>query len=135
MTPFEVGLDLLGVLVPGGAAGEAEALVEQRSVHSLDEAVGAGRKDFRCAVLDPLHRDEQFVRMLFLDAAELPAVVGEDRADRHAKGFVEGQDAVIEQVACSNRHLGVVDLDKGSEQKVLSMTTCTETMPTPFKVP
>ena len=108
--PVEIGLDLLGVLVPGGPSGNAEALVEQRPVHPLDEAIGAGRTDFRGAVLDPLHCDEQFVRMLFLDAAELAAVIGEDRADFDAERSVEGQDADIERVAGGNRYLGAVDL-------------------------
>jgi hypothetical protein len=41
----EVGLLLLDVLVPRGAADDAEALVEHRMVHSFDEAVVAGLTD------------------------------------------------------------------------------------------
>ena len=59
--PVEVGLDLLDVLVPGGAAGDAEALVEHRPVHPFDKAVGAGRTDLGVAVFDAFHRGEQLV--------------------------------------------------------------------------
>lgn len=108
----EVCLDLIGVLVPGGSSGDAEALVEQGPVHPLDEAVGAGRTDFGLAMFDPFHRGEQLEGMLFRDAAELPSVVGEDGPDRNAQFFVERQHTVIGQIAGGDRHLGVVGLGK-----------------------
>ena len=51
--------------------------------------------------------------MLLRTSAELASVVGEDRSDRDAQGFVEGQDAIVEQIARGDRHLGVVDLGEG----------------------
>ena len=109
----EVGLDLLGVLVPGCAAGDAEALVEHRPVHPFHEAVGAGRTDLGVAVFDAFHCGEQFVGMALGSATELSSVVGEDRPDGDAQLFVEGKDTVVEQIACSDGHLGVVDLGEG----------------------
>lgn len=122
MTPFEVvildelvevGLDLLDVLVPGGSAGDAEALVEHRPVHPFDEAVGARGTDLGVAVFDAFHRGEQFVGMVFGSTTELTSVVGEDGPDGDAQFFVEGQDTVVEQIACRDGHLGVVDLGEG----------------------
>lgn len=81
---IEVALDLGGRDVPGLASCDAEALVEERPVHALDEAVGARRGDLRPAVFDAFHRQQQFVCMLFWLAAELAAVVGEDGLDRYA---------------------------------------------------
>lgn len=109
----EVGLDLLDVLVPGGSAGDAEALVEHRSVHPFDKAVGAWRTDLGGAVIDAFHRGEQFVGMLLGSATELASVVGENGPDRDTQLFVEGQDAIVEQITRGNRHLGVVDLGEG----------------------
>ena len=59
----EVALNLVGRRVPVGAALDAEALVEKRSVHSLDEAACPRRADLRRAVLDALDGQEQLVRM------------------------------------------------------------------------
>ena len=42
---IQVPLDLLGFEVPGLTAFDAEALVEKRSVHPLDEAVGPRASD------------------------------------------------------------------------------------------
>jgi len=108
----EISLDLIDVLVPGGSSGDAEALVEQGSVHPLDKAVGAGRADLGLAMLDAFHRGKQFEGVFFRDAAELPPVVGEDGPDGDAQLFVEGQHAVVEQIAGGDRHLRVVDLGK-----------------------
>jgi len=109
----EVGLDLLDVLVPGGSAGDAEALVEHRPVHPFHEAVGTRRTDLGGAVFDPFHRSEQFVGVLLGSATELASVVSEDGPDRDAQFFVERQDTIVEQIAFGNRHLGVVDLGEG----------------------
>lgn len=94
----EVVLDLVDPLVPGGTARDPEALLEQGAVHSLDEAVGPGRADLRGAVLDVFEGQEQLVGVLLRPAAELPAVVGQDRAHGRAQGLVEGQYPVPEQV-------------------------------------
>lgn len=59
--PIQVGLDLFGVLVPGGPACDAEALVEKRPVHALGESVCSGRAHLGCAVLDSFESGEQFV--------------------------------------------------------------------------
>jgi hypothetical protein len=50
-------------------------------------------------VLDAVHRQEQLEGMLVGSPAALPAVVGEDRANGDAQRFVEGQDAVVQEVA------------------------------------
>lgn len=47
----QVSLDLLGADVPGRAPTDSEALVEERSVHALDEAVGARAADAGGTVL------------------------------------------------------------------------------------
>src|SRR5262245_6427724 len=109
----EVALDLFDLHVPGGAAGDAEALIEQRAVHALDEAVGPRRADARRAMVDTLEREKQLIRMRLGLAAELPAVVGEDRADRDPEGLVKGHHALVEQIARGHRHLRGVDLREG----------------------
>lgn len=48
----KVSLELLEALVPGGAAGDAEAVVEQGPVHPADKAIGAERADLAGAVVD-----------------------------------------------------------------------------------
>ena len=96
-----------------GSAGDAETLVEHRPVHPFDEAVGAGRTDLGVAVFDAFHRGEQFVGMVFGSTTEFASIVGENRINRDAQLFVERQDAIVEQIACSDGHLGVVDLGEG----------------------
>jgi hypothetical protein len=54
----EVALDLRGLDVPGLAAFDAEARVEQRSVHALDEPVGLRRAHARRAVLDAFEAEQ-----------------------------------------------------------------------------
>src|SRR5262249_44377879 len=111
--PIQITLNLGRLQIPGRPARDPEALVEQRAVHALDEAVGAGGVDPRRSVLDPFHGEQQLVGVLVLAPAELPAVVGEDRPEGDAQGFVEGQDAVVEEVAGRDRHLGRIDLGEG----------------------
>src|SRR5687767_13689059 len=74
----------------------AEALIEQRAIHALDEAIGARAAHLGHAVFDVLYREQQLIRDAFGDAAELPTVVGEDGADRHAERVIEWQHAVVE---------------------------------------
>lgn len=88
----EVRLDLVRAEVRVGAALHAEALVEERGVHALDEAVGAGRAD---AGRTALHGEEQLVPMRVGAATEFASVVREDGADLDAEGSVEGQHAVV----------------------------------------
>jgi len=57
--PIEVLLDLGGLLIPGLSPFDAEALVEQRAIHSLDEAIGLRRANPGGAVLDAFERQEQ----------------------------------------------------------------------------
>lgn len=83
---------------------------EQGPVHPLDEAVGSGRSHLSGAVLDVFDREAQLEGMLLRPAAELPAVVGQDRAHGHAERLVEEQDPIVEQVTGGDRHLRVVDL-------------------------
>lgn len=109
----EVGLDLLGVFVPGGASLDAEALIEQGPVHPLDKAVGSWRADLGGPMLDVLKGQEQLVVVLFRVSTELASVVGQHRSYGHSQGLVEGQDPVVEQVTGRDRHLGVVDLGEG----------------------
>src|SRR5882762_8821839 len=91
---IEAPLDLRGLQVPRGTTGHPEALVEQRAVHALDEAVGARRVHARGAMLDPVQAEQQLVGMHRRAAAELTAVVGEDGRDWDAKPFVEGQNPI-----------------------------------------
>ncbi len=72
----EIWLDLIDTDVPGLPPSHAEALIEQRAVHALDEVVGARASEFRGSMLDVFHRQQQLVRMTLLDAAELAAIVG-----------------------------------------------------------
>src|SRR5262249_1052782 len=51
--------------------------------------------------------------MAALGAAEFAPVVSQDRPDRHPEGLIEGQDARVEEVARSHRHLRGVDLGEG----------------------
>ena len=110
---IEVALDLAWRDVPGLSSRDTEAFVQQRAVHALDEAVGAGHGDLRRAMFDAFHRQQQFVWMLLGLAAELAAVVGEDGLHRDAECFVEGQHAIVEGVRCGDRHLAGVDLGEG----------------------
>src|SRR5207302_1552395 len=71
---IEVALDLVGPLVPLRAALDAEALVEERAIHTLDEAIGTRRADLCRAVLDALDGEEQLVGMALGLAAEFAAV-------------------------------------------------------------
>jgi hypothetical protein len=64
-------------------------------------------------MLDAVHGQEQFEGVLIGPPAVLSAIVREDRADGHAQRLVEGQDAVVEQVAGGHRHLRGVDLREG----------------------
>src|SRR5690606_1137697 len=95
---IEVALDLVDADVPGLPSLHTEALVEERPVHALDEAVRPGAADLGLAMLDALHREQQLVRMLLGQAAVLAAIVSEDRADRHAERLVEGQHTIVEQI-------------------------------------
>ena len=110
---IEVTLNLLGRGVRGGAAGDAEALVEQRAIHAFDEAVGARRPDLGGAMVDVLQGEQQLVGMLLGTATVFPAIVGEDRAYDDPEGLGEGEDAIVEQIARGGRHLGGVDLGEG----------------------
>src|SRR5437588_12156994 len=71
----EVALDLGRLEVPRRAARHPEALVEQRAIHPLDEAVGPRRVHARRAVLDAFHAEQELVRMRLGSTTELPAVV------------------------------------------------------------
>jgi CSLREA domain-containing protein len=55
-------------------------------------------------------------------AAELPAVVGQHGADRHAQGVVEGQHSLLEQLAGRDWHLRRVHSAKASEQNTSTTT-------------
>ena len=59
--PIEIALDFIGRNVRGLPALHAEALIEQRTVHALDEAVGARAAHACRAMLDVLHREQQLV--------------------------------------------------------------------------
>lgn len=83
----------------------AEALVEQRSIHTFDKAVGARTPDPGIAVLDILDGEQQLVGMGLWLAAEFPAIAGEDDLYRDAEGVLEGQYALAEQIVGGNRHL------------------------------
>src|SRR5262245_16030617 len=122
MTPLEVvvlqeavkvTLNLGRFEIPGGAAGDTEALVEQRAVHALDEAVGPGRANLGRPMLDTVHGQEQFEGVLLGAPAVLSTIVGKDRPDGDAQRLVEGQDALVEEVTGSNGHLRRVDLREG----------------------
>ena len=60
--------------------------------------LGPRRVHARGAIVDPFQAEQHLVRMRLRTPAELAAVVGEDGADRHAEGFVERQDALVEQI-------------------------------------
>jgi hypothetical protein len=86
---------------------------EEGAVHALDEAVGTRRADLRRAVLDALDGEEQLVGVALRLAAEVAAIVGQHRADGDAEVLVEGQDAIVQQIARRDRHLRRVDLREG----------------------
>lgn len=109
----EVALDLGDGQIERLPSLHAEALVEQRAVHALDEAVGARGSHLGVAMLDVLQGQQELVGMGSRLAAELPAVVGEDGLHRHAQGIVEGQHPLIEQIAGRDRHLRAVALGEG----------------------
>ena len=52
---IEVTLDFGGVDVPGGAATDADALIEQGPVHAFDDAVGSWAAHAGGAILDAFH--------------------------------------------------------------------------------
>lgn len=109
----EVALDFGGCDVPGLAACDAEAFIQQRAVHVLDEAVGARGGDFSGPVLDALHRQQQLERVRFGLAAELAAIVGEHGPYRDVEGFVERQDALVKRIGGGDGHLAGIDLGEG----------------------
>src|SRR5262249_23005310 len=114
----KVALDLGGLEVPGRAAGDAEALVEQRAVHPLNEAVGPRRVHARGAMLNAFQAQQQLVGMERGSPAKLAAVVSQDGADRDAERFVERQHTIVEQVAGGHRHLRCVALGEGQGTEV-----------------
>ena len=73
--PVEVTLDLLRPNVPCGSFCDAEARVEQRTVHSLDEAVSARVSNGGGAVLNVVQGKEQLVGMVLGTPTGLTAVV------------------------------------------------------------
>jgi len=79
---IQIGLNLLDGRVPLLPTLDAEVLIEQRAVHTLDKAVGARTADLGVAMLDILQGRQQLVRMALGLAAELAAVVCEDGLDR-----------------------------------------------------
>ncbi len=103
---MEVTLNLDRLEVPGRAASYMEALLEERAVHPLDEAVGARHPHACGPMLDVLDTEERFVGMLLGAAAEFAAVVGEDGADEDAERLVEGEHAIVEEIARGYRQLG-----------------------------
>lgn len=78
----EVALDLLGFDVPSLLPLDAEAFVKERAVYALDEAVSPRASHLGVAMLDVFERKQQLIRMRLGLAAELAAIVGEDRAHR-----------------------------------------------------
>jgi ABC-type thiamine transport system ATPase subunit len=84
----QTALDLGRSQIPGLATSNPEALVQQRPVHALDEAVCAWRGDLGCAMLDVLHSQHQLVEILLGLAAELAAVAGQDGSDIDTQGLV-----------------------------------------------
>src|SRR3990172_11160200 len=99
-----ISLMTLHVLEPGRASRHAEALVEQRSVHPLHEAVGARGADLGGAMLDPFRCGEQFVRIHFWTTSELATVVGKDLSVGNPHRHVEGEHLVVERVAQEGVH-------------------------------
>jgi hypothetical protein len=75
-------------------------------------------------MLDAVHRQKQFERVLVVSAAVLPAIVREDRAEGDAQRLIEGQDAVVEQVQAVTGIFEVYTFAKAKGQKT-SMTTWT----------
>jgi hypothetical protein len=74
-------------------------------VQALDKAVGLRAFDPGGAVLDVLELEEQLVGMLVRPAAELAAVVAEDRGDPGLVLFEGRQHVGVEQVHGGDRHL------------------------------
>jgi len=110
---IEVGLDFLDGVVPGCSPGDSEAFVEERSVHSLNETVGARPPDLGATMLESLEGQQELVGLMLGASAEFPSVVRECGSDRDTKRFVEGQDSIVEQVAGGDGQLGAVDLGEG----------------------
>ncbi len=54
--PIDVPLDLLDLDVLGHPARDPEALIEQRSIHPLDEPIGARGADLGAPMLDAFER-------------------------------------------------------------------------------
>lgn len=94
----EIGLDLNRILVPGGSSVDAEALIEQRTVHPLDKSVGSRRAHLGRAVLNVFESQQQLVRVLFRSTAKLASIIGEHGSDLDSEGLVEGQDPVVEEM-------------------------------------
>ena len=92
---IKVALDFARRDVPGLASRDAEAFVQQRAVHALDEAVGPRCGDLRGAVFDAFQCQQQFVRMLLGFAAELAAVVGEDGLHRDVEDRKAQSSSVV----------------------------------------
>lgn len=97
----EIGLERLNGLVKGLAHLHPEELVEHGAVEALHEAVGLGAADLRSPVLDVVELEVELVRVV-LAAAELPAVVRQDRFHRQVEVPIEGQHVVVE-----HRHRGL----------------------------
>ena len=86
----EVTRDLGGTQVPLGAPLHPEALVAERAVHALDEAVAARRANACGSLLDALHGQEQLVGVSVGTATELAAVVREHGRHLDAERGVKG---------------------------------------------
>ena len=111
--PFvQVFLERLDRRVEPPTERRPEELIQDRPVEPFHEPVGPRAADPRRAVLDVVQRQVQFVGVA-LGAAELAAVVGQDRLHLQAPTSVLRQDVVMEDQRGMLRHLRRVQVPEG----------------------
>jgi hypothetical protein len=106
-------LHLLDGLEPDLAALDAEVLVQQGPVQSLDDPVGLRPLHPGLAVLDALQLEEEFVGVLVLAPAELASVVRQHRLDGRPFGLEGRQHVPVERRHGGDRQLVWVELRPG----------------------
>lgn len=111
--PFvEVALEGLDAFIEGFTHFDAEELVQDRAVKSLDKAISFWRFHLGSPMFDPVEVEIEFIGVCF-GAAEFPAIIRQDRLHRQIKPLIEGQHVIVQDRNRGFRPLGDMQKAKG----------------------
>ena len=122
MGPFGIVDDEIGVenhlhflnsFEPGFAALDAEVLIQQGAMESLDDAVRLRALHAGGAVGDIFELEEQFVRMPVRASAELAAIVGQYGFNLSVRRFEGWDDVIVHEVDGGDRQLARMQAGPG----------------------